>query len=112
MGDFDLCEVCYPQKLDKTREAVAAAAGMPGKGRHPAAHKFGPRRAKSIMTEAEVEKERAYAAQDKANAEAGVKAGEVPGQAARNGGVGSGIAVAVSAPLPTVSRWMPLAILS
>lgn len=48
--DFDLCDECFPQRLDKAREAVAAAAGMPGKGRHPAAHQFGPRKASSVLT--------------------------------------------------------------
>jgi len=48
--DFDLCDKCYPDRLDKAREAVAAAAGMPGKGRHPAGHCFAPRKAAVAMT--------------------------------------------------------------
>jgi len=48
--DFDLCDKCYPERLDKGREAVAAAAGMPGKGRHPKGHCFGPRKAAVVMT--------------------------------------------------------------
>mmetsp|Transcript_38 Transcript_38/g.73 ORF Transcript_38/g.73 Transcript_38/m.73 type:complete len:235 (-) Transcript_38:7-711(-) len=48
--DFDLCDDCFPLRLDAAREKIAAAAGMPGKGRHPAAHHFGARRAASVMT--------------------------------------------------------------
>jgi len=68
--DFDLCERCYPERLDKGREAVAAAAGMPGKGRHPANHHFGARRATHIMTRAAADIEIAATAAERANSEA------------------------------------------
>lgn len=62
--DFDLCDKCYPDRLDKAREAVAAAAGMPGKGRHPANHRFGPRKAHTVMTREACDKEIAAAEAD------------------------------------------------
>lgn len=59
--DFDLCEKCYPLRLDKHREAISAAAGLPGKGKHPAAHSFGPRKAHTVLTREAVAAELAAA---------------------------------------------------
>mmetsp|Transcript_40315 Transcript_40315/g.111025 ORF Transcript_40315/g.111025 Transcript_40315/m.111025 type:complete len:265 (-) Transcript_40315:37-831(-) len=67
--DFDLCEDCYPERLDKARAKVAADAGLPAAaGKHPSKHTFGARLAKVVMTEAEAAAERAAA--KKAEAEA------------------------------------------
>lgn len=65
--DFDLCEKCYPLRLDLQREAVAAAAGMPGKGRHPANHVFGARRAGTVLSRELCDKELAAMEEDKKN---------------------------------------------
>jgi len=73
--DFDLCDKCYPERYDKAREEVCIKAGMPGKGRHPAGHKFAPRKAGVVMTPEAVAKELAAAAADAAaKAEPGVPA--------------------------------------
>lgn len=90
--DFDLCEKCYPLRLDKAREEVAAKAGMAGKGRHPAGHTFGPRKAAVVMTREAVEKEIAAAENDKklaaakeaARAAGDTKAGAGAGDAGRS----------------------------
>lgn len=66
--DFDLCEQCWPDRLDQQREIVAAAAGMPGRGRHPGAHKFGARRAGVVMTREAANAELKAAARDQAEA--------------------------------------------
>lgn len=74
--DFDLCDKCYPDRLDRHREAVAAAAGMPGKGRHPTGHNFAPRKAGVPMTATAVAAE--IAAAEAAEKEA-AKNAPVPG---------------------------------
>merc|ERR1719316_630935 len=67
--DFDLCERCYPERLDQARAAVAAAAGRAG-GRHPASHMFGARRAGVVMTREAADVELLAMQKDKAEAEA------------------------------------------
>lgn len=116
--DFDLCEQCYPLRLDKQREVVAAAAGMPGKGRHPS-HEFGPRRAKAVMTEAAVEAEKAAAVRDKAKAVTLEEKLRARAEAKKNGqepvmkfsGDGPEVAGNLTANIvfeSTASRWRPV----
>lgn len=86
--DFDLCEKCYPLRLDKGREEIAAKAGMAGKGRHPANHTFGPRKAAVVMTREAVEKEIAAAENDKKMAAAKEAARAAAGDTKAGAGAG------------------------
>eukprot|EP00929_Paragymnodinium_shiwhaense_P017442 TRINITY_DN1266_c0_g1_i1.p1 TRINITY_DN1266_c0_g1~~TRINITY_DN1266_c0_g1_i1.p1 ORF type:complete len:248 (+),score=81.77 TRINITY_DN1266_c0_g1_i1:132-875(+) len=56
--DFDLCEECYPGRLDLQREKVAVGAGLPpGSGKHPGKHVFGARRAAVVLSREDADKE-------------------------------------------------------
>mmetsp|Transcript_859 Transcript_859/g.2391 ORF Transcript_859/g.2391 Transcript_859/m.2391 type:complete len:265 (+) Transcript_859:111-905(+) len=82
--DFDLCEDCFPERLDQNRAAVAAAAGLSGGGKHPK-HAFGARRAGSVMTAADAAKERTAAKADAA-AKAAADAARAAARQKQDGG--------------------------